>query len=316
MKKVFSVLAIAGLLCATSAFAASLEVRVVGDGDVSSYNVGAPGPVNVFVQARLDGGGAPTSAGLALIGWNMTGTGTGVADPNLCDTSGFLLTAPLIMDQFDRLANPGPGFSNFGLTNPSASPNLSGYSGTCSGIILLQLGGGQNTIGNTPGGAPYPIGTVDQGIGNGGWVTIAEGIFDVPALGAGETIELAADTVFANTINTGQASPPYAVTEVTNITVTGSLEISAGVLCPAYDVNCDGQVTGGDLAAVVNTANWQKAAWPAVGGALCDRADVNGDGQVTGGDLAPIVNVSNWQTNHGPCSCVTSTPGAGGCPTP
>lgn len=310
MKKVFSVMAIAGLLCATSAFAASLEVRVVGDGDAASINVGGPGPVNVFVQARLDGGGAPTSAGLALIGWNMTGTGNGgAANPDLCDTSGFLLTSTLVMDQFDRLANPGPGFSNFGLTNPSASPNLSGYSGTCSGTMLLQLGGGQNTIGNTPGGAPYPIGSVDQGIGNGGWVTIAEGIFDVPALGAGENIVLAADTVFANTINTGQASAPYAVTEVTNITVTGDLTISAGVLCDAGDVNCDGFVDANDVAGVANGANFQQNP------AACDRTDVNGDTFTDANDIAFIVNNVRFQVINTPgCTCQTSTCGTPGCP--
>jgi len=91
--------------------------------------------------------------------------------------------------------------------------------------------------------------------------------------------------------------------------------VVAGILCPAADTNCDGNINVGDLAVVVNSANYLKAAWPAGGGALCDRANVNGDTNVNAGDLAAIVG-PGWLTSHGTCTCVTNSPGAGGCPTP
>ena len=302
MKKVLGVAAVAALF-ATTAMAASVQVRVVTTGNANAAPASASVPV--FVQAQLDNGGAPTSSGLALIGFNIDVTGS-APDPDLCDTSGFLLLAPTGMANFDRLAHPGPGFSNWGLTNPSASPNLSGYSGTCNGAgKLLQLGGGQNTIGNTPGGAPYPIGAVVTGKGNGGWVTIAEGDIDASSLAAGAWT-VAVDTVFANTINTGQVSAPYAVTEATVGTLS-SLTISAGIVCPAEDVNCDGSITFLDLSVVTGPGNWLQAV------PLCDRADVQGGG-VSFLDLAAVTAPGKWLTNHGACSCTTNTPGTGGCP--
>lgn len=302
MKKILGVAAVAALF-ATTAMAVTVDVRVVTDitGDATAQ----AGPnVPVLVQAQLSAG----SQGLALIGFNIDVIpGGGAADADLCDTSGFLLMAPVGMANFDRLANPGPGFSNFGLTNPSASPNLSGYSGTCSGTKLLQLGGGQNTIGNTPGGAPYPIGTITNGVGNGGWVTIAEGSIDASSLTGAQTWTVEVDTVFANTLDAASGTP-RAVTEATVGTLS-SLAISAGILCPAEDVNCDGSITFLDLSVVTGPGNWLQAV-PA-----CDRADVQGGG-VSFLDLAAVTAPGKWLTNHGACSCSTSTPGAGGCPTP
>jgi hypothetical protein len=200
------------------------------------------------------------------------------------------------------------------LTNPSSSPNLSGYSGTCDGAgDLLQLGGGQNTIGNTPGGAPYPIGAVVPGKGNGGWTTIAAGDIFV-TLAVGEDYFVSVDTVFANTINTGQVSAPYAVTEAT-VPVNGlsSLHITSGVLCDESDVNCDGSINGLDLGVIVHPSNWQQSP-PA-----CDRADMSGptflvpDGIANGLDLGAVVHPTNWQqTGNAGCTCTTATPGPGG----
>jgi len=307
MKKVLGVGAVA--LFATSAMAASIDTRIVQTGGA----VG--GIVNIAVQAQLSGG----TAGMALVGANVTLTESGGAPAlDLCDIGNtFELLAPAGMATFDRLAGPGPGsgFSNWGLTNPGDNaPTYSGYSGTCDGNGgLLQIGGGQNTIGNTPGGAPYPIGAVVQNIGNSGYVNIAVGFVDATTLTTGQW-EICLDTVFANTINTGQVSAPFAVTEATAGTNT-CLTLTAGILCPASDTNCDGNINVGDLAVVVNSANYLKAAWPAGGGALCDRANVNGDANVNAGDLAAIVG-PGWLTSHGACTCNTSTPGAGGCPTP
>jgi hypothetical protein len=313
MKKLGYVCAVAALFCASSVMAATLQARVVTDGDSPTANVtpGVDQVVNVYLQVQLDNGGAPTSDGLSIIGMNLKASATGGSPtlPDLCDTSAFLVLADPAYANFDRRA-VGGGFSNFGLTNPSNSPNISGFSGTCDGAGgLLQIGGGENTIGNTAGGAPYPLGAVDTGLGNGGWSTVASGTVTVNISGA-DKVSLDLDTIFANTIDTGQnpANPPLAVTEVSSATAMGGLEISAGVTCAAADVNCDGNINALDIAAVVNPLNYQQVP-PA-----CDRTDITGDGNTNALDIAQIVNPLNYQTSTGPCSCSTGTPGVAGCP--
>jgi hypothetical protein len=287
----------------------------VTTGDQATASAGPSVPV--FVQARLDNGGAPTSSGLALIGWNLDVTPAGgAADADLCDTGGFLVMAPVGMNMFDRKNASGPGFNNLGLTNPSSSPNLSGYSGTCDGVGgLLQLGGGQNSIGNTPGGAPYPIGDssgaagvqIVQGVGNTNWVTIAEGDIDASSLSGAQSWTLAVNTVFANTINNGQSVAPYAVTEATQ-GAHASLVISAGVNCHPSDVNCDGSANALDVAVITNAANWLLA------NPACDRADAAGNGSANALDVAVVTNAGNWLQIKTPpggpasCNCVTNTP--------
>ena len=69
------------LLAATSAtHAATLELRVVTDGDQDVAYVSGGSLVNVFIQARLDGGGAATTEGLALWGANIRNTGDEAVD--------------------------------------------------------------------------------------------------------------------------------------------------------------------------------------------------------------------------------------------
>jgi len=298
------------ILVAAPAPAVTIDTRIVQTGG----HVGSI--IHFSIQAQL----SPGSAGLALFGANLRlNPSGGAVEVDLCDQgNAFELLAPVEMATFDRLAGPGPGsgYSNWGLTNPGDNaPTYSGYSGTCDGNGgLLQIGGAQNTIGNTPGGAPYPIGAVVQNIGNGGYVHVAVGFIDATMLVHGQW-ELCLDTVFATTINSGQVSAPFAVTEATAganacLTITG-----VQIPCLSADVNCDGNVNAGDLAVVVNNANFLKAAWPAAGGAPCDRANVNGDANVNAGDLAAIVG-PNWLSSTGPCICQTVTPGVGGCPDP
>jgi hypothetical protein len=311
-------------LFATTAMGASLQVRVVTnaaapDGQGGTAPVSASVPV--FVQARLDGGGAPTSSGLALIGLNVDVTpGGGAADADLCDTGGFLLLSPVAMEAFDRVDYPGT-WHNKGLTNPSASANLSGYSGTCDGAgALRQVGGGANSIGNTPGGAPYPIGDssgsagvqIPTGIGNGGWTTIAEGDIDASSLTGAQTWTISANTAFANTINNGQTQAPYAVSEATPVTIVGSLLISAGVNCHNADVNCDGSVTALDIGVIVNPSNWLKPQ----GAAACDRSNVDSVNGTIATDIAVLVLPANWlqvKTPGGAAGCTCTTATAAGC---
>ncbi len=300
MKKVLGVAAIAALFAASTAMAATLELRVVTTGEQTSYSYdGVNGEqVPVLIQARLTG----ASEGLALWGSNLKNTGTIAID--LCDDLAFLVESTAVMAQFDRVDPMTDSFTNYGLTNPRAeAPVISGYSGTCDGAMgLWQLGGGQNTIGNTVGGATYPIGTVDLDVANSGtYVTIADGFIEAPIAADGETIVLALDTAFANVIVDGEVGPaPFPVEEAT-VVIDASLTLTAlaGIECDAADVNCDGSVNGLDIAAVKAPGTWQEP----VPGANEPRGDVNGDGAVNGLDIAAVKAPGTWQTSTGPCNC-------------
>jgi len=289
MKKLVAVAAVL-CLCVPS-IAQTLQVRVVGASNATSVNAAYNSSVPVFIQAQL--GGTATD-GLALIGLNLKATETGtIAAYDLCNQTQFLVIAPTspvnIKGSFDR---------NGGLTNPPGGP-VSGFSGTCDGATgLWQIGGGQNTIGNTGTPVNYPSGPVLEGVGNGGYVTIASGTLAAPASGNG-TIVLTPDTIFANVLDAGQSGPVYDVSEVAvaNITVTGSLTITipGGINCVNADVNCDGNVNGGDILAVRAPGTWNTAS--------TGRADVNNDGNVNGGDILAVRAPGTWNTSTGPCTC-------------
>jgi hypothetical protein len=286
MKKLVAVAAVL-CLCVPS-IAQTLQVRVVTTGNASSVGANNNVAVPVLIQAQL--GGTATD-GLALVGLNLKNTGS--LSFNLCTQSAFLVTAPTspvdIKGHFDR---------NGGLTNPPGGP-VSGFSGTCDGANgLWQIGGGQNTIGNTGTPVNYPSGTVLEGVANGGYVTIASGTLTTPAVGTG-TIILTPDTIFANVLDAGQSGPVYDVSEVAgaNITVTGSLTINVpgGINCVNADVNCDGNVNGGDILAVRAPGTWNTASTA--------RPDVNNDGTVNGGDILAVRAPGTWNTSTGPCTC-------------
>jgi len=311
MKKSMCVAAVAALFCASSVMASTMKVRVVESTTQStSYNLASsPATVSIEIQAVLDdtdAAGSALSDGLAIIGLNLKPSVSGTvlpAVPDLCDTSAFLVVAPAGMANFDRKDTAAPGFTNYGLTNPSGSPNISGYSGTCDGNNgLLQIGGGQNTIGNTVGGAPYPIGAVDNDKGNNGWEVIATGTVDV-SLVDDQHLILTPDTVFANTLDNYAGGSPYAVSEVLSGGITvEALDISAGVECLAADINCDGNVNVADIGKVASGANFGQNP-PA-----CDRANVNGDTAVNTLDIGIVASGANFGQSTGPCVCNTNTP--------
>lgn len=287
MKKLLVCAAVLGLCVVPALAQTTLQVRVVGDADAASVNVAAGASVPVYVQAQL--GGTATD-GLALLGFNLTAT----AGYDLCDQVDFLLTAPTspvaIKTHFDR---------NGGLTNPPGG-SITGFSGTCDGAGgLWQLGGGQNTIGNTGTPVSYPSGSVLEGVANGGWVTFASGTLVAPASGS---VVVAADTVFANTLDAGQAGPVYDVSEVAaaNISITGALTINVGVvnLCPDADVNCDGAVNASDILSVRAPGTWQSTGAPDF-----IRADVNNDGAVNASDILSIRAPGTWQSTDAGCTC-------------
>jgi hypothetical protein len=273
MKKLFVVAAVA-LMC-TPVFADTLELRVVSTGDVDAVTAAVGEEVPVMIQGRLV---SADTMGLALWGANLTATG----GMDLCDDTGFLVSAPVAMESFDR---------NLGLTNPPGPPSeITGYSGTCDGAGgLWQIGGGQNTINNS-GPTVYPVGDVVEGIANGGWVDLASG--SAVAI-AGEVV-LTLDTGFANTLDIGGGPDVYAVTAA-DISIVGDLTITASgcsttAACPTADVNCDNISDGFDIAIIRRSDNWLKA----TGDAVEPRSDVNGDGVIDGFDIAIVRRSDCW----------------------
>ena len=76
-------------------------------------------------------------------------------------------------------AEPGPEMASF--VKPDGWTNPAGYGGTPIGDdLLLQIGGGQNTIGNT-GPQPFPIGQVVLDIGLSP-VILATGVANLPTV--------------------------------------------------------------------------------------------------------------------------------------
>ncbi len=109
---------------------------------------------------------------------------------------------------------PGPQMVPFvkveGLTDPD------GYGGTEVDGKLLQIGGGQNTIGYSTDNPAYPdpdypVGDVVLGIGDEITVVIASGAVTAPDDGQ---FTLTITNAFATTIDEGQAEAPYAVSAV------------------------------------------------------------------------------------------------------
>lgn len=262
-----------------------LYIRVVdSNGFANAQAPGNGGPVEVQVQARL---GGDSLDGLALLGFNFKNTGNRAV--NLCDRTRFVLAAPItpvdIKNHFDR---------NAGLTNPPGLPE-SGFSGTCDGHDgLLQIGGAQNTIGNTGAPVTYPSGTVQQSVGQEYWVTFATGSIEVPPMLWSEFVRLEVDTVFAAGLNAGQVGPVYGITPISpaEIFVEGNLTIREFTTCfQAADVNCDACVNGSDILSVRAPGTWNTTGDPG-----WVRADVNRDGAVNGSDILSIRAPGTWNT--------------------
>ncbi len=173
-----------GLGLAASASADTLELRVVGEGGTTQ--VGCGPAVEVNIQGRIQNA---TDFGLAL--WSADVADWPFGNQNI---STLMLDSPGgDIDQFKR---------NLGLTNPS------GYGGTPIDGDLIQIGGGQNTIGNA-GPTLFPIGTVVTNVTNGSeWITLATGTIDTNFQLADLQINI--ESAFASTLAT-DVGPVYAV---------------------------------------------------------------------------------------------------------
>jgi hypothetical protein len=297
MKKLTCLVAgVAAFGLAASAMADKVELRVVSTGAVTSVTVGNSVSVDVLIQGRVigDGGGAAAEDGLALWGSNLNKGGAEAALLDLDPTMGdFLMTAPAgDMDNFDR---------NLGLTNPPGPGEASytGYSGTLSGVNLLQLGGGQNTIGNTD-PPVYPVGPVVLDVANDAWTDLATGSWTTPASGNGQ-VTLALAAPFANVISApAPGAAPFPVEAATSVTVVAGLTINFGLAaCANTDVDCNGTTNAGDIVVIRAPANFNLSA----AAAATHRADTDRNNTVNASDIVLVRAPANFNTSTGACSC-------------
>ena len=131
------------------------------------------------------------------VSYNMVGVLSGDPGLGLALWGGDLRSSYSIPGGLPQ-CSPGPAMWTFvkpyGLTNPA------GYGGTPSGYNqLLQIGGGQNTIGYVPvpGGPGYPIGPVIQDIANTP-VVLATGVANLPQMLGTYEVDMA--NLFANVL--------------------------------------------------------------------------------------------------------------------
>ncbi|MCP4591748.1 MAG: PEP-CTERM sorting domain-containing protein [bacterium] len=179
-------------------------------------------PSSIFTVDLLPTSSTTVNAG-GSVSYEMVGTLSG--DPSLGLASwGIDLRSSYSIAGGLPQASPGPEMSSFilpeGLTNPA------GYGGTpIANNWLAQIGGGQNTIGNTPDNAPYPIGQVVMGIGLPS-VILATGVANLPTVPG--TYQLEISDLFAGVITSGTGAPPpafYGVDAAVSVIGSASFDI-------------------------------------------------------------------------------------------
>jgi len=206
MRKLLWIAACAFPVAVLPVNAATLTLKIKS-GTVSEVTVF---PGTSIVPIRITGvlSGEATD-GLALWGVDVTTATVGTpaaGNPTLDAPAG-------IMQGFKK---------NWGLTNPA------GYGGTASGLTLLQVGGGQNTIyyhGTTP---AYPMGTVVEGVADTTEEELAWGTLNTGSLPLGTHVTVTLANGFANTLNAGQAGPVYAVSPVAVVLGVPTLTVHVG----------------------------------------------------------------------------------------
>ncbi len=202
--KRLGVIVAAGLFCAT-AMATNINISVQQPNGTNAITVHPGDTVNYKIVGELSN---DPNEGLALIGLSLD---FDLADLTPADAPS---TNPML-----NFVIPA------GITNPA------GFGGTVIGGNLIQIGGAQNTIKNTIGNAPFPIGTVIMGVAKFGTpVTIATGSLTIPLGTADGPHHLNASDVFANVIKAGEVGDnPFLATEA-----AGSARLRTSRLrCPA-----------------------------------------------------------------------------------
>lgn len=124
--------------------------------------------------------------------------------------------------------NPMINFTRpWGITNPdSPCPPACGFGGTIINGTLVQIGGGQNSILNTPDNAPFPIGPLLTGVaqpGGCGAVVLVTGSLIAPLTEGVYTLR--AGNMFANVIKEGETGDPFWATEAAGVGLIDDLTV-------------------------------------------------------------------------------------------
>ncbi|MHC4091689.1 MAG: dockerin type I domain-containing protein [Planctomycetota bacterium] len=191
-------MAVAALCCCVSTVtAADLTLSIACESPVSDLDPVA----DITITAELDT--AVGNDGLALFGFDGSVSG-GVVN---LDTAALLSAG----------ADAGPFVDPVGLNNPG------GYDGTPSGDDLLQLGGGQDTIGNAGVAAPAPTGPVVTNIAHpGSAAELFTGTITFPGEGI-YTVTI--DNGFANVITGGPDPNDVYTVESVGTVVSDSCQV-------------------------------------------------------------------------------------------
>lgn len=209
------VLSLAVAFGGSAAFATDLNVSVLGQqGEewLSEITVTEGTVVNYKVIGELSN---DPNMGLALVGFDLClpSVVLGPADvPDQPPMNNF------VSDETQELY--------VGISNPVGEcPPACGYGGTIIDGCLVQVGGGQNTIMNTPVYALYPVGSVITYVGTfGNPVVLVTGT--IPDLTEG-TYTLTLSNLFANVIQDSQSGDPFWTTEeITDGGTNGVLTIN------------------------------------------------------------------------------------------
>ena len=157
--------------------------------------------------------GDDANEGLALIGFDLVFTGGPLEQ---ADTP--------TGEPDDGCENPMIHFTKpWGITNPA------GFGGTPIRGALIQVGGGQNTINNSPDNAAFPIGPVLTGVAQPsgcGPALLVKGELSAPAMRGLYTLR--AENVFANVIREGEIGVPFWHTQAATVGTVTSLQIWVG----------------------------------------------------------------------------------------
>ncbi|MHC5111978.1 MAG: hypothetical protein ACYTHJ_19115 [Planctomycetota bacterium] len=191
-----------------SAMAADLSLTVRSDGTPGNINAPAGGTVPYEIIGVLSD---DFNEGLALFGFDLVYDG----------------------GDMDQASAPAGDITD-GFVTPNGINNPAGFGGTVIGGDLIQVGGGQNTIKNDIGNAPFPIGLVITGVGQTS-VTLATGFVTVPE-GAteGSVYTISVANVFANVIKEGETGEPpqnFWKTEAAGVGALTDLTITVSDAC-------------------------------------------------------------------------------------
>ena len=267
-------------VAAAVAAASAQTVNVSLTSPQNGQTVSAGATINWTISFTVSAG---DNAGLALLSADLVQAGTNPATLNIPAAG----SVPAGMTNFSRPA---------GISNPGEGGATTGYIGVQRGTAgarnLIQIGGGQNTFGQT---APVGSGvaqnaTVVGGVGQGGSTVLASGSFQAP--GASGNYSFSLQNVLANTLNSISAPPNFSPVSAATVNATaGTITFSVGSAFLDGDMNCDGFVTVGDIGgfvlALTNPTQY------AIQFPSCNvnNADINDDGFVTVGDIGPFVQL-------------------------